>query len=370
MKAGMTLPQLATELDRQSKAKLDLLADTTAMKLGTNTAGISTLHLTNGHTQAFGVRELAHRQIADRLKIPYSYYERIKTEQPMLLDTNVNTLFHANKEKRMVRTLDGVVRAFLSNKYRRLDNSDLAEATLPVLREVPELRIESANITETRFYIKAIFPRLEGEVKKGDVVQAGVCIRNSEVGHGQLAVDPLLFRLACLNGAIMQDYGMHRHHTGRRIEEDEEVTTVFRDETIAADDKAFFMMVQDLVRATMKEVQFKEIIDKLRAAAGEKIEGDPIAAVEVLANRLSLTDREGGGVLRHLIDGQDLSKWGVVNAVTAYSQEVEDYDRATDFEVFGGKVLELPDQEWHAIAHAERSSRKKGKRSLAALAEA
>ena len=38
-------------------------------------------------------------------------------------------------------------------------------------------------------------------------------------------------------------------------------------------------------------------------------------------------------MLRHLISGGDLSGYGLVNAVTHYSQEVGDYDRATDFEM-------------------------------------
>jgi hypothetical protein len=42
----------------------------------------------------------------------------------------------------------------------------------------------------------------------------------------------------------------------------------------------------------------------------------------------------------------------LVNAVTHYSQEVPDYDRATEFEVLGGKLLSLPDRDWREIAEA------------------
>ena len=38
----------------------------------------------------------------------------------------------------MVRTLDGQVRAVLSDRYRRLDNYDLAENVLPILQQLPE----------------------------------------------------------------------------------------------------------------------------------------------------------------------------------------------------------------------------------------
>jgi hypothetical protein len=35
----------------------------------------------------------------------------------------------------MLRTLDGQVRAVLSDRYRRLDNFDLAESVLPILQQ-------------------------------------------------------------------------------------------------------------------------------------------------------------------------------------------------------------------------------------------
>ena len=41
----------------------------------------------------------------------------------------------------MVRTLDGNARAFLSDRYRRLDNYDLLAHVLPMLRELPDARV-------------------------------------------------------------------------------------------------------------------------------------------------------------------------------------------------------------------------------------
>ncbi len=59
----------------------------------------------------------------------------------------------------------------------------------------------SAEITEREFYLKAITPRLQAEVKPGDVVQAGVVISNSEVGHGTLKIEPLLYYLVCTSAS-------------------------------------------------------------------------------------------------------------------------------------------------------------------------
>ena len=80
--------------------------------------------------------------------------------------------------------------------------------------------------------------------------------------------------------------------------------------------------------------------------------GDPVKSVEVLADRYLLNDNERAGVLRHLITQGDLSGYGLVNAVTHYSEEVEDYDRATEFEAIGGKLIELPSKEWQELAEA------------------
>jgi hypothetical protein len=56
--------------------------------------------------------------------------------------------------------------------------------------------------------------------------------------------------------------------------------------------------------------------------------------------------------LRHLIVAGDLSAYGIVNAITHFSQDVEDYDRATEFEALGGKLIELPNSEWKEMMEA------------------
>ena len=42
----------------------------------------------------------------------------------------------------------------------------------------------------------------------------------------------------------------------------------------------------------------------------------------------------------------------MVNAVTHYLQDVEDYDRATEFEALGGKLIELAPNDWKELAQA------------------
>lgn len=353
MKTGRSLVSLAQELSRQLATKKDLVVSSPLMRHNTGDDGGTELVIEEGtQPTRYGITPLARRQLADKLKIPHAYFERMRSEQPVLLDRNVNTWLHSDMERRLIRTLDGQVRAVLSERYRRLDNFDLAEAVLPVLQQLPGAEFQSVELTETRMYLKCVTSRLTFEIAPGDIVQAGVSISNSEVGQGTLSVQPLLFRLVCRNGLIAPDHSLRKTHLGRALGQDEETITVFKDDTLRADDEAFFLKVRDVVQAAVSEATFTQVAQKFQRTLKIPLTGDPVKTVEVLATRYSLNDAERTGVLRHLIAEGDLSGYGLVNAVTHYSQEVEDYDRATDLEVLGGRLIDLTTPEWAGLALA------------------
>jgi len=353
MKSGRTLLGLAQELQRQLQSKKDLVVPSQLVHHSTGQGGQTRLVIDEGGSPVhYGVTPLARRQLADKLKIPYAYFERMREEQPVLLDRNVNTWLQSEDDRRMLRTLDGQVRAVLSDRYRRLDNYDLAESVLPILQQLPELRFESVELTDTRMYLKCVTPRLSYEMAPGDVVQAGVVISNSEVGQGTLSVQPLLFRLVCLNGLIAADRSLRKTHVGRALGTEDEGLQVYQDDTLRADDLAFFLKVRDVVQAAVSEATFLQTAHKLQKTLMIPLVGDPVKTVEVLAQRYTLNDAERCGVLRHLIAQADLSGYGLVNAVTHFSQELEDYDRATEFEALGGKLIELSPPEWKGLAEA------------------
>jgi hypothetical protein len=353
MKNGRSLVSLAQELERQLDSKKDLIVPSALIRHATDEQGETRLVIEEGNSPVhYGVTPLARRQLADKLKIPYAYFERMREDQPALLDRNVNTWLQNEDDRRMLRTLDGQVRAVLSDRYRRLDNFDLAESVLPILQQLPEVRFESVELTETKMYLKCITPRLKYEMAPGDVVQAGVVISNSEVGQGTLSVQPLLFRLVCSNGLIVPDRSLRKTHVGRALGGEDERIQVYQDDTLRADDKAFFLKVRDVVQAAVSNATFRQTAQKLQKTLNIPLVGDPVKMIEVLAQRYLLNEGERAGVLRHLIAEGELSGYGLVNAVTHYSQEVEDYDRATEFEALGGRLIDLSAHEWKGLAEA------------------
>jgi len=343
MLKGLSLVELAKKIEANRELKRDFIAPTDKMKMEVQDDNTVVLSLQRQGT--FPLLPLAHEQVAARLDIPRKYYDRMRADAPALLATNVNTWFKRNPEKRMVRTLAGDTRAFLSNRYNRIENEEIAEVALPILHQIPDVKIVSSEVTDRRLYIQAVAPRLQGEVKKGDVVQAGVVISNSEVGAGAVSVARMNYRLVCLNGMILPDK-FRAYHTGRQIEDTE---ALWKDDTRRADDRAILLKVRDMVQACVDAAEFAKTLDRMRGLTDKVIKGDPADSIEVLCQKVGANEKEKGGILRALIEGGDLSAWGMINAVTAQAHTSKDYDRAVELESAGGQLLELPASDWKRI---------------------
>lgn len=344
--------ELAQELERQAGSKKDYRTPTGLLEIQPNEGD---LRLRVGGQGTFGITDRAHNQLGWHTGIPAKYYDRMKVEAPDLLAVNLNRWLHqADGEGKtpthLVRTLDGKARAFLSSRYRTIDNADIAEAVLPILAR-QRVEVISAEVTEDRLYLKAVDQRITFEVKKGDVVQAGIVISNSEVGLGAVRVEPLLYRLICLNGAIIEDAKVRKFHLGRATDEAEAAYEVFRDETREQDDRTFMMKLGDVVRGAFDEVRFQRIAAAAKEADGRLIPRNVPAheVVEVLVERFHLGEAAGGSILNNLIAGGSLSQWALANAVTATANDEPSYDRATLLERVGGNIITMPKPEWRKL---------------------
>lgn len=376
MKTGRTLSELAAEIERQQGAKRDLLASTRDIML---TGDLKTKAITMeiGDGNEFGINELTHDQIGMHTKIPSEYYDRMRKEVPSLLAANVNAWFEHNPAKRLVRTMDGNARAFLSDAYRPLENMDLAQAVLPVFADL-KLEVVSCEITERRLYLKAVDERINRDIPKGyrmgdgshkvfDTCVPALVISNSEVGSGSLSVESGMLTKACTNLAFFSQDSMKRRHVGARhdLVAGESVTELLSDATRHQTDKALWMQVRDIARAAFNELRFSQNIERVTATTAHKIEGDPVQVVSFAAKHFGLTEGEGRGVLRHLIEGGDLTQYGLFNAITRTGQDIDSYDRATEFERLGGRVIDLAPHEWSLISKAEEPAQRRRARVAA-----
>ena len=138
---------------------------------------------------------------------------------------------------------------------------------------------------------------------------------------------------------------MGRQHADNAFE-------LFSNETLKADDHALLLKVRDTVKAAVEKAKFSQIVEQLKEAASKPIEGNPVETVEVLAQEFHYSKEESSGILTHLIQGGDLTAYGLSNAITRTSQDLNDYDRATDLERDGSRILNLSRTAWKKLATA------------------
>ena len=367
-KQGKSIAELAQELERQANSKHDYVAPVERLTFSEGTVGGGSIPESrslvvsglNGNTLA--LNNTAHGQLAEYAGIPKAYYDRTLREHPNLLAANVNTWVGDKKgDKRLVRTLDGNVRAWLSDRYRPLDNFDLAQAVLPKLIE-HEVQVISSEVTENRLYIKGILPALSDSFDAGlgqghsalrkTVVVSAITISNSEVGLGALKVEPSVFTTWCTNLAVIAAAAMRKYHVGRGLEIDEDFS-IFTDKTRQLDDAAFWAKVVDTVGAAFNEETFRKAVESLRGAAETPIVSqDIVKVVEVTTKRFTLPESLRSPIVTALAQGGDFSKWGLAQAVTNVANNAPDYELATELEHVGGKIIDLGPADWKVIAEA------------------
>ncbi|MHA2045428.1 MAG: hypothetical protein ACW99G_11585 [Candidatus Thorarchaeota archaeon] len=333
---------------------------------------------------SFPMTKLFHSQIASHLKIPKIYYDRMlhgdksweperieetKEARHKLLVDNLNAWLNMRAdEMRMVRTMGGRARAYLSNAYRCIDNFDLAAAVISEvlqLNEEEDMQITcvSADVSDDYMHLKFTTPKLQGVVRPGDrtraddIVQAGLVIRNSEVGLASVSVEPMIVRLVCWNGAVME-FAIKRRHVGSRQGlGDTNVEELLSDATKKLSDQALMAKVRDVVRGSLREDIFYGNLEILKAAndrplnyKGKDVSGK--AVVEEIAKRHSFSDKEGDNILNaymKTIEGTGQTQWGVANAVTLAAGGSKTYDRASEIERIGGSILKMDDKSWESL---------------------
>lgn len=390
MKSGMTLEALLTEVQRQSNAKKDYVASTqhdvrlvpmpsfphqvavvlqkgqeseSEKGLEQNVAEFLDAPITQP-LERLEVTEHAHRQIAGRLQIPWKFYLRMLEDHTDIVLDAVNKLFEREPGTRLLRTMDGKLRAFLSNRYKRIDNDQVLGSALPVIVKGDlETYLLSSQVTDRNLYLKVLFtgPEMKQEIgytRDGtvDVVRPGFILKNSEIGTGSLSISAFFYRNFCKNGCVFgktDAFEFRRTHLGGALIEGADFE-ILSDKSKKLEDETILSQVNDVMHAIATPEFVNTMGDKLRSLKeGVTIE-NPIPAIEVLAKEVGLSQGESDQVLQNLIEDRDYSRWGMVNAVTKVANtEVVNYDRAADLELIGSRLVDINAAQWKRICEAQ-----------------
>lgn len=385
-----SLSDLATMLKDQNTRKVDVVAPAPAIR---SKGGVWVVDGAEPTITADGVTDTAGRYrptavadegLADKLGVPIRYLRKLREERPDLYDANVNGWLrgagtwerHTDDYRQvgvrrriedepgpdprsfLVRAFrvngTGVARAFLSDRYRIVDNLDVLTAALEgVKASGVDVSITACDLTDRRMYVKVAAPAVaelapdllanyrspftgdRGE--ENPTVFAGFVISNSETGGGAMTITPRLTVEVCDNGMTISKDALRHVHLGRQLDEG---VIRWSDETQQRNLDLVASQARDAV-ATFLDVDYvRGALDRIRATAGTEV-GEPAKVVQHVAKALTFGQDAADGILDHFIRGGDTTAGGVMHAVTSYAQTVEDADRAAELEAGAVAALEL-----------------------------
>ena len=317
------------------------------------------------------IKPYAHKGISAKLDIAWSYYRRMMTEAPDLLCANLthwldqveyNSKGNLIDRKFLIRA-DKLhdaeypsARAFLSNKYLSINNSQVAPQMVRILQS-NGLTIKSADITDEKMYIKAINENVVKEATYvGDDVQFGVTISNSEIGVNAIEVKCFIYRLVCTNGmtAPVLDNVYRRKHLGNVLHSDDDLNSSDQQNKVNGIIEEASTYVDNLTNAQAEESSWVDTyVNEMKQSSMIQVNSIKNVLDYTSKNNpnITFTKEESQMITNHAYvnsandtairtDWKDaISLYDVAQGITRTAQDVQSYDRASLLEEFGYKVM-------------------------------
>lgn len=393
-----TLGDLADLLQAQQAVKLDVVVPAGMIRSVNGDWVVQGTEATlseDGVTATAGTyrpTEIADENVSEKLGVPLPYVRRMRAEAPDLYDANVNGWLHGFERiedgvleearrgdgrsflMRAFRSEDGgpgIARALLSDRYGMYDNLDILVAVLDGVRQAGvEVTVDGCDLSERRMRVRVACPQVsalapvllenyrspfpggwtvtrarEAAAREGKgyvpgkepVVFAGFEFSNSETGLGAWSIVPRLVVQMCANGLKFNLDAIRSVHLGAKLDEgivrwsadtDRKALTLI---TAKARDAVAAFVSPDFLAAKLAEVEAK----------ASKALDNPASDVEVVTARLRIPEAQAKLVLDCFIRSGQATAGGVMQAVTAAAQLVDDADAAADLEGLGIQALEL-----------------------------
>ena len=342
MKKGKPLKPMLQKINEDSKRHKDYIVNLKDLQMFSAKLGKQIFPRLKVNEQCSGtLNDHALGKLCRKLQIPANYIRLCLPWGNVVVD-NLNHWIDVTKDRKlMIRVRengsdtigDNVIRAVLSDRYKRLDNDLVANKTLDKLMDM-KAEIKYASYNGDQLNLTAVTPELSGEVKVGDTVQGGITITNCEVGTQSLLIQPFIYRLVCSNGMVAPRYlnRFYAKHVGKVLID------------LDKDDQAIKIIhkMQKQLELVSNPELFQENLQKLKDATNVTTHSTKVVQ---LFKHHSLSDWERKEVFQrldnHIVgDSFTTDNYTLSNAITnvANHEEVSE-DRARFLQELGGLII-------------------------------
>ena len=290
------------------------------------------------------ITETIHRhavnQMALAVDMPMKFLDSLAEEKAAwgkeLLAHNLNTIFHERfaGKRNLTRSVNGQIRGFLSDQYRRLDSRPIVEAFATAVQEKGALPYQGV-VTDTKIAIQAIMPEIYEPIP-GELVAYGLSLENSDFGNGALSLRAYLLRIWCTNLAITEET-MRQIHLGKRLDDN----MIYSQRTYELDSKTTVSALRDVVRLQLDAGSLTNRMEAVRKANDKPV--DTTQARELLKKVLNKGEAEAAFNAYASPDVYNLpagnTSWRLSNAISWIAGQTEDPERKLDLMRVAGDVL-------------------------------
>lgn len=379
------LAQLVKELERQKDKTFDFVTDTRNLKVvvEADEGKQVPLLLSTGSdrnltefipSEGLPVLDKTVAQLGERMSpsIPVKFLRNLVQDRPEIASGLLTDLLRETGSTNLVRTLDGNVRAFLSDRYQPLDNYQIAFAALEVAQRTGAEVVE-ATLSDTRMRIKFVNRNVwdaVDELKQGDrgswyagglgsqeylskvgasakgelpggpgTIHPIVTVGNSETGHGSLFMRMGILQAVCFNIATVEQI-LNQIHLGSRLD-----PGIYSQETMRKEAEAVMCKATDNITTAFNTDRFKAIVAKVNAA--NEVVVEPTKAVDFAVAQGAVTQEKRDDLLAHFLGDSAAglvgnTAYGLAQGLARFAQDIEDPDDAAELEHFAGKIIDTP----------------------------
>lgn len=258
-----------------------------------------------------------------------------------LLAENVNTILaHREDQTNLVRQEggeSGLVKGFLSDRFKRMDSRPLLDAFLGACKETGMLPYEGV-CCDTKCRVRAVLPYVFEPIAN-EVMIFGAEFGNSDYGDGGVTLNLFTTRVWCTNLAVTTKC-LRKVHLGRRLDE----FTDFSERTRELDNMALASALADGVGDLVGPDRVNRMLDAIRTAGEKEIKGQN--GIDKILER-AIGSKSEFAQIKALYDGPDVvnlppgeTVWRLSNAVSFFAQRRDlSNDRRLELQSVAGNIL-------------------------------
>lgn len=282
-------------------------------------------------------------QLGARFGVPTGYLKNLSRGEQWQRELAAKTLneFAGNieRERLLLRTVDGQMRAALSDRYRRINSMKVFLTFLLAAQEANSVLVD-AHAGEVKNFMEVVHPEVvEFDTPNNGVeyVVFGARYRDSDFGAGASELRAFMLKVVCLNGMTGQQI-LKEVHLGGTIPENIEISQ----DTIVKDTEARAGFVRDAMNSVWKP-QYKEMmVEKIKGASMKEV--DVEKEVEKLP-KLGLSKEEANSLRTILINNDPENGlqgaptlWKLTNGLTAMARDAGP-ERGRELERIAGQMI-------------------------------